>query len=265
MIVRKLLNKDIIKHFSLAIIIILLSFVCPVTTYGDTVFTNPTTGYSVTIQDEADLLSQEYESALAQEMQPITEYGNVAFVTILSNSYGSTASYAQIYNDAHSSGMPGTVFVIDMDNRQLYIDTVGTMRKRITSSYANTITDNIYTYATDGNYYLCASKAFSQIYTLLEGGRVAQPMKYASNVLLALVFALLINFLIVMGISSKHRPSRSQLMDGIYTKCVVNNPQIQFMNQTKTYSPQSSGSSGGSGGHSSGGGGGGHSGGGHSF
>lgn len=265
MIVRKLLNKDIIKHFSLAIIIILLSFVCPVTTYADTVFTNPATGYSVTIQDEADLLSQEYESALAQEMQPITDYGNVAFVTILSNSYGSTASYAQIYNDANSSGMPGTVFVIDMDNRQLYIDTVGTMRKRITSSYANTITDNIYTYATDGNYYLCASKAFLQIYTLLEGGRVAQPMKYASNVLLALVFALLINFLIVMGISSKHRPSRSQLMDGIYTKCVVNNPQIQFMNQTKTYSPQSSGSSGGSGGHSGGGGGGGHSGGGHSF
>ena len=52
-----------------------------------------------------------------------------------------------------------------------------------------------------------------------------------------------------------------QVMTGLYAQMQINNPRTQFIRQTRTYSPVSSGSSGG--GHSGGGGGGGgHSGGG---
>lgn len=51
-------------------------------------------------------------------------------------------------------------------------------------------------------------------------------------------------------------------MTGLYVQMQINNPRTQFIRQSRTYSPVSSGSSGG--GHSGGGGGGGggHSGGG---
>ena len=102
-----------------------------------------------------------------------------------------------------------------------------------------------------------------QVYTLLDGGKISQPMKYISNAILSVIIAMLINFIIVMTYAHPRKPSTRQLLNGTYTNVQVNNPSTRFVNQTRTYSPQSSGSSGG--GHSSGGGGGGHSGGGHSI
>lgn len=226
---------------------------------------NRDTGYTAVIEDEADLLTNSQEEQLLAYMAQITEYGNAAFVTIDHNPYSSTQSYAENYTDSRFGSSSGTLFLIDMDHREIYIDTKGSMRKRITSAYANTITDNIYTYASDADYYTCAYKAFEQIYTLLEGGRIAQPMKYISNAFLAIVLAMLINYFIVMTISRKRKASVSEVMPGIFRKVELHNTRVSFTHQTKHYSPQSSGSGGG--GHSGGGGGGGggHSGGGHSF
>ena len=151
-----------------------------------------------------------------------------------------------------------------MDNRYLYIDSYGRkMRKYITSSRADTITDNIYYYATDEEYYVCAQQAFEQIYAVLQGQRIAQPMKYISNALLAFALSMLILFFIIRISSSRRKATDKELLSGIYNSVNLYNAESHFTHQTKTYSPQSSGSSGG--GHSGGGGGGGHSGGGHSF
>ncbi|MBQ2510253.1 MAG: hypothetical protein II529_05470, partial [Erysipelotrichaceae bacterium] len=43
-----------------------------------------------------------------------------------------------------------------------------------------------------------AYDVFDQAQTLLEGGRIAQPMKYISNALIASVAALLINFIVLI-------------------------------------------------------------------
>lgn len=230
-------------------------------------YTNPDTNYSAMIQDDAGLLSPEEEEALVKQMEPITAYGSVALVTIDHNVYYDASAYAEHFTDDHFSGSTGTVFLIDLDTRELYMDTTGSMRKRLTSAYANTIMDNVYSYASDGEYYICASKVFLQIDTLLAGGRIAQPMKYISNALLALVLALIINFILVCVFSKKHKPSASQLFSGIYSSFQVNHPEEKFTGQTKRYSPQSSGGGGHSGSGHSGGGhsGGGHSGGGHRF
>ena len=95
----------------------------------------------------------------------------------------------------------------------------------------------------------------------MEGRRIAEPMKYICSALLAIIAALLINYFIVMFMSRSRKANIREILSGTYANVRVNNPGVEFTNQTKRYSPQSSGSSGG-GGHSGGGGGGGSHGGG---
>lgn len=228
---------------------------------------NEETGYEIYIDDWADLLTPAEEKDLLAIMEPITAYGNVAFVSIDYNAYHSVESYAENYGYSHFRNESYTLFVIDMDYRKVCVYSDGAIYDTITKAYANTITDNIYSYASDAEYYECAYHAFDQINTLLEGRTIAQPMKYISNALLAVVLALLINYFLVMFTSRSKKVHDRQLLDGIYTKVDINNPTIQFLHQSRRYSPQSSGGGGGhrgggGGGHSGGGGGGGGS---HSF
>ena len=222
-------------------------------------YVNPENNYEVIIQDEADLLTDYEETQLLEDMKPITEYGNVAFVSIDYNPNYSTDAYVREYYRSVFGRDSGIVFIIDMDERYIWIHSDGAIYKRVTTSYANTITDNVYDYASDMEYYECASKAYEQIYTVLEGGRIAQPMKYICNLLLAVILALLINFMIVMWYSRSRKASTSELLTGIYHNVDIANPMVTHTHQTKRSSPQSAG---GGGGRSGGGGGGGRSGGG---
>lgn len=215
---------------------------------------NQETGYLVILEDDADLLSDVEESQLALEMQKITAYGNVAFKSISYNDY-STSYFASDYYHETFRKESGTLFLIDMDNREIYIFSDGAIYKTITVSYADTITDNVYRYASDGDYYGCASKAFRQIYSLLSGQKIAQPMKYISNALLALILAALINYFLARLLSATSKPGTDKVLNSISTNFAFANPRMTRTRQTKVYSPPSS-SSGGGGSHSSGGGGG---------
>ena len=226
-------------------------------------YENAETGYESVIFDEADLLSASEEADLLEEMKPITEHGNVAFVSINDNPGYSTERYAEDFCEDYFGYASATVFIIDMDTRYIWVYSQGDIYDTITDDYAQTITDNVYTYASDEEYYRCASVAFEQINTLLEGKWIAQPMKYICNAFLAVAVALLINYFVVMLVSRSRKATRSQLINGIYSKVDVNNARANFTHKTKRYSPQSSGSSGGGG--RSGGGGGGGGGGGHRF
>ncbi len=238
----------------------------PVTDSETALYTNTETGYEVHLSDWAMLLSTSEEAALVEDMKPITEHGNVAFVSIDDNPAYSSRSYAEGYCESVFGYESATVFLIDMDNRYIWIYSQGDIYNTVTSDYADTITDNVYTYASDADYYRCASKAFEQMNSLLEGKRIAQPMKYICNAFIAVAIALLINYFIVMAVSHSKKASRRELMSGIYNKVDINNARANFTHQSKRYSPQSSGSGGG-GSHGGGGGGGGShgGGGGHRF
>ncbi len=220
---------------------------------------NEDTGYVVLIDDDADLVTDELEDLLAEKMSKITEYGNVAFLTT-DIDYGSTEYLAQYYYESAFGRQSGVVFVIDMVNRKIYFYTDGEVGNYLTVSYCNIIADNIYTYATDGDYYQCAAKGFEQVYTLLKGGKIAKPMQTISNVLIAVGIAMIFAFAIVIKSSSTKKMTNKQELMSMYTNYAMYNAKKGFVRQTKRYSPESSSSSGGS----HGGGGGGH-GGGHSF
>lgn len=227
------------------------------------VYNNPQTGYSVYIDDDQDLLTDDEEQSLIEEMIPITEYGNAGFISC-DNTSESTASYsARRYSSLFGSDS-GAVLVIDMGQRMIYIKNNGAVSKIITNAYSNTITDNIYRYASDGDYYSCASAAFSQIYTVLRGGKIAQPMRYISAALLALVIGFLINYLFLRAVTSPNKAGQGEIIDAAKVDFILRNPDAQYSHETKVYDPVRS-SSGGGGSRGGGGGSSGGSGGGHGF
>lgn len=222
---------------------------------------NTDSGYSIVIWDDADLLSNSEEELLMDQMYNISEYGHVALITVDHNPYGSTEEYCNVLYDDYFGRDSGTMFIIDMEERYIYLLSDGYISRIVTNGYSNSITDNVYSYASSEDYYLCAAEAFSQVETLLEGGRISQPMKYICNALLSLIVGFTITYIIVRISHSRRAAKSADILNAIYAKTEIYNPKSIFINQTRRYDPPSSSRSGGGGG----GGGGGRSGGGHSF
>lgn len=222
-----------------------------------------TTKYKSFIIDDADLFSDEQESKILEQMQDLLQYGHIGVITLSENS-SSTESYASNYYHSNLGVESGTIIVIDMDNRNVYIFSDGENYKTITSGKAYIITDNIYQYATYEDYYKCVSVALNQIQSLLEGKKIAEPMRHISNFVLALTTAFFINFYIVRKVSKIKQATDKEILKNCDIKFGVGEISAIKVGEHRVYNPPSSSSGGSSGG---GGGGGGSSGGGggHSF
>ncbi|MBP3506984.1 MAG: TPM domain-containing protein [Lachnospiraceae bacterium] len=213
---------------------------------------NSDTGYSVYIEDDAELLSEEEEQELNSHMQPVTEYGDVLFITVNENKDTSDALIRRIYEERFSPE-ESIIVLIDMENRNIQISGGGELKTVITNSVANTIADNTYLYATKGGYAECAYETFDQIFAKLNGEKIAQPLKYTSNVLLALIIAFIVNYGFVRAYSAKHKTSAEKMLNGITKYCMITNPHADHIHVTESYQPRSSGGSGGGGFRSGGG------------
>lgn len=253
------------KRFYKLLIALLLVFSISIkVNAANTEYTNEQTNYKLIIEDDANLITGDVEG-LKEDMIPLTEYGNIAFKSINENST-STRNYASSYYHSKFGADSGTLFLIDMDNREIYIFSDGNNHRTITNGKANIITDNIYRYASREEYYECAKRAFNQIYTLLEGGKIAEPMRYISNILISITTAFLISFIFVLINTKIKKASAREILKNCNISFKVDNITGIKTGTHRVYSPvsDSSSSSGGGGG---GGGGGGSSGGGggHSF
>ena len=75
----------------------------------------------------------------------------------------------------------------------------------------DSIVDNVYLYATDGDYYSCASSVFRQIDVVMNDGIIAHKMKYIDNAIIAIVLGLFVNFFLIFATSrnsnKKEHPS----------------------------------------------------------
>ena len=225
-------------------------------------------GYQIIINDEEDLLSNEEEALLREKMSEITDYGNAAFVSV--SQYEDTSTYAKNLYRSYFGTDSGMLFVIDMGRRNTWIFCDGAIYRTIDKAYANTITDNIYLYARNGEYFSCAYNAFDQASVLLEGGRIAQPMKYISNILIACVLALLLNFFLLTARRNNDEdivytavPALSLIVGAdIVSKKLVSTEKRRYVESSDSGGGYSGG---GGGGFSGGGGGSSGGGGGHSF
>ena len=227
-------------------------------------------GFRVVIEDGADLLTEAEEAELRTVMERVMPYGNAAFVSVSAES-----KFLEFFGD-----VSGALLIIDMDNRYIQLIADGAVYKVVTKTRCNEITDNIYTYASKGDYFSCASKAFRQVSGLLEGQRIAAPFRYVTNAFLAVCLALLGNF----ALMSLQRRKKVAPENALNVKVAVNAASsavkagavaavaLTLLNQRRTKHVESSGGggrSGGGGGFSGGGGGGGGGfsggGGGHRF
>lgn len=176
--------------------------------------------FRIEIKDGADLLSNDEEDALREELAAVAKHYNVAFVstkepTGLSARERADLLLSDLFADSH-----GILFLIDMYNREIYIR-AGDSVKHLTVAKCETITDNVYTYASAGDYYQCASKAFSQIARIVEGKSVPEVMKHMSNALLALSAGFFAAFIIANAKTRIKRPSQVLQFDGNTSKELI--------------------------------------------
>ena len=232
--------------------------------------------FRVVVDDEADLLTDAEENDLRTVMEKVLPYGNAAFVSVDTNDTTTELlaerKFLEFFGDTD-----GVVLIIDMGNRYIQLASHGNTRKKISSTRCSEIVDNNYTYASQGDYYGCASKSFEQVAKALEGQRVIAPFRYVTNAFLAICLSLLGNFILM----SNQRRKKVDPENALNVKVAVNTAAsavkagvvagvvLKMLNQRKTRHTESSSGGGRSGGGFSGGGGGhsggGFSGGGHRF
>lgn len=217
------------------------------------------------IQDNADLLSEEEEQLLYHVMEPITEFGGVAFVTNKDEYSGSADDLAYRYCLSFFDNQSGVVFLLDMYNRRIQLYSTGKIYDSMGRMWSDIIADKVYQHATDEEYFICAQKTFSMIITILNGGKVGAPMRYVSFILLSIAMTLLVMFIILYSSRKKAKfGEKFNLLTEPDKKELV----IEVLERTKTKETRISHSSSSGGGRSGGGrSGGGRSGGGggHGF
>ena len=234
---------------------------------SSSVYQNSDTGYTAYIDDEEDLLSSSEEENLLKKLVPLTQYGNVAFLSGRGE-YSAAATIRDFYNEVFY-GKSGLIFFIDMENREIRIQSGGAFYRTISSDVANSITDNVYVFASNGDYYRTAAVAFSQVKAKMEGRFVATPMRWISNFFLAIFLGLLFNFTMLLMTWKQNRAGSKAVLGALRPNMILGNREVIMTNQTKVRLSSSSSRRGGrSGGGFSGGGrsgGGFTSGGGHRF
>ena len=247
------------KRFAIIFLVFIMLFSSFV--YADSQYTykttDPYTGYSLSVLDLANLFDSLDVMAVSREMEPVLKYGNAMCVTYSRNSdtwkklQGKTTSEkAKILANYYLNGN-GVLFLIDMDGREIYIYAVGPVYDVITKSYATIIADNTYQYASRRNYGKCASATFEQIAARLQGYRIAEPLRYITSILMALICGIFVNFLIVYG--SRRKRSRKKLKN-MKAHMYIEDTRVRVTSKTKIQSSSGGGSGGRGGGGFSGGG-----------
>lgn len=211
-------------------------------------YINEDTGNWVQIEDYAHLF--EDKSGILNKAEYVTAYTNVLIYTT-DNNPGTSSSLCKSLGESYFGKGNGVVFLIDMDNRYIYVWGHNNTYDVIDERVGNTITDNCYDYASDERYDECAKVAIEQIYMKLSGKRIPEPMRYIGNFFLAIMIGI--------GLTSVFACYSSRIqVTGKTTKDVdvkITDKQRDIIDVKRVY--RSSSSSGGGGGGRSGGGGGG--------
>ena len=126
--------------------------------------------YSIAILDEGFLLQEDELPDLVKAMEAVAEYANVGFLTRPADGdNGNSASKAQVWGDSiFGSDTRFTVFIIDMATRHLDIYASKPLSSILTSASENSIADNVYRYASRGEYGVCAIETFKLIENVLK-------------------------------------------------------------------------------------------------
>lgn len=108
-----------------------------------------------TINDEANLFTSEQVNTLSQQAKEINDKikGQVFIVTTTSNT-AEPRDFADNYlKTAIGNDQNGSVLLLDMGQREIYISTSGNMIDYLTDRRIDSILDDVYDQMTNANYY----------------------------------------------------------------------------------------------------------------
>ncbi len=231
-----------------------------------------------TVNDEAGLFTQEQIQSLEKQAQPLNEKikGQVFIVTTTANSEEPRDFADDYLREAIGNDNNGSVLLLDMGQREIYISTSGNMIDYLDDDRIDTTLDAIYDKMSNAAYYEAAqtylAKATEYVSDGVPGGhyrvdeatgkitryKVLTTVEIVISLLLALILSLVFYFVTV---------SRYQLKSGTYKYPFREKSSIKLTDKTDRLTnsfvttrripkspPPGSGGGGGSTTHSSGGG-----------
>lgn len=211
-------------------------------------YENPDTGYIAAVQDMAWIFSEDQKKEIIEEIAPVTEYGN-AFLFTTDESVLATDDFAlQAYNAAfgHDSGV---MIIEDVNGRTLRMRTFGEIGKAVKSSEIGIIVSDVSKYAEDGDFEQCAIKAFSEVGTVMGGGKIGEilsgsgigrPLKFIGCFFIAFILSFFINFMIVRMHTRKKDVAAEEIIMGLYSKCHAEDYRDEVIATQSVYAPLSS-------------------------
>lgn len=126
--------------------------------------------YSSQIFDEADILTDEEETALLQCMSQMSEYGNlVCYSTFLAEGEKASSYASSRYTELFGNE-PGCLLIIDFGNGRLGISSTGTVKDATEPEFQNII--NAVNENLADSYYRAYEAGFIKIITLVTDGAV---------------------------------------------------------------------------------------------
>lgn len=152
------------------------------------------------IYDFADLFTEEEEQKLYQEIsQYIASYQlDLAIVTISQNNKSSPREYADDFYDYNNFGLnstkDGLLFLIDMDNREIYMTTTGAAINMYNDYRINKSLEQVYQYMTNQNYYQGVSQYIQIIGNYAKSGLPNQ--KEEKNLITTICYSSIISLII---------------------------------------------------------------------
>lgn len=210
------------------------------------------------IYDYANLLTSTEESDLYNE---ITEFINtynmdMAVVTINENNKSSSMAYADDFYDYNDFGIgsskSGLLFLIDMDNRNMWISTTGSAIQMYTDARIDAILDYTYEKISEQDYYGCSSEFVKYASYFAKKGVNGSDSVLSIYKVFAVAFGIgvfVTIIFIVIGVLS-HRTVKKQkyAREYISKQLEVNGRNDRFItrNVSKTRRVESSSSGGGS-------------------
>lgn len=171
------------------------------------------------IYDYANLITKDEEEALYNKVQEfINKYDmDMAIVTINSNPKSSSIAYADDFYDYNNFGKgtnkTGLLFLIDMQNRNMWISTTGDAINIYTDSRINTILDYTYDKISNEDYNGCAEQFIDKASYfankgLTGGSKVVTVPKMICN---SLIFAGLVTIVFIcIGLATHRKPKKKK-------------------------------------------------------
>lgn len=213
------------------------------------------------IYDYANLITKDEEEALYNKVQEfINKYDmDMAIVTINSNPKSSSMAYADDFYDYNNFGKgtnkTGLLFLIDMQNRNMWISTTGDAINIYTDSRINTILDYTYDKISNEDYNGCAEQFIDKASYfankgLTGGSKVLTVPKMICN---SLIFAGIVTIVFIcIGLATHRKPKKKKEASNYITQPLkLSNKSDTFLDKhVSKVKIETSSSSGGSSTHS---------------